>query len=153
MKIMQIRTNAFNRQHGMVTMFFVLMLMFLMGVMAMTAGKFAVVEQESAGADYRAREAAEATTAGLEYALAWLDNDNDCTNCVTGTPLNFEGALVANVEMPDISYTGTGYSYNPTVTLTRANNLAPSFMLSITVILDSALVSWNVRTMPCFASL
>ncbi len=129
MKIMQIRTNAFKQQHGMVTMFFVLMLMFLMGVLALTAGKFAIVEQESAGADYRSREAAEATTAGLEYALAWLDDDNECSNCVTGTPLNFEGAQVANTEMPDISYTGTGYVYNPTVTLTQANNLAPGFML------------------------
>jgi hypothetical protein len=131
MKILQIqtKTKTINRQRGIATLFVVLMLMFLMAVLALTAGKFAVIEQESAGAVYRSREAAEATTAGLEYALAWLDNDNECSNCVTGTPLDFEGASVGNVEMPDISYTGTGYSYNPRVTLTRASDRAPGFML------------------------
>lgn len=126
-----------TRQRGAVTVFVALVLMMVMTIMVMTVGKFAYVEQETAGANYRAREASEATSAGLEYAMAWLDDDNSCDNCTTGVALNFEGSSVANLTMPDIIYdagdndpaTGTGYTYNPTVTLTQGNNFASGFML------------------------
>lgn len=129
--------NSISRQKGAVTVFVALILMIAMTMMALTAGKYAYVEQQTAGADYRAQEAAEATTAGLEWAIAWLDDDNQCDNCVVGTPLDLEGASVANVAMPNIAYdagdqddaTGTGYVYNPAVTLTKANNLAAGFTL------------------------
>jgi len=129
--------NSISKQKGAVTVFLALILMIAMTMMALTAGKYAYVEQQTAGADYRAQEAAEATTAGLEWAIAWLDDDNQCDNCVIGTPLDLEGALVANVDMPNIAYdegdqdaaTGTGYVYNPMVTLTKANDLAVGFTL------------------------
>ena len=126
---------SISRQKGAVTVFIALALMIAMTMMALTAGKFAFVEQETAGADYRAQEAAEATSAGLEWAIAWLDDDHQCVNCVYGTSLDLEGASVANVAMPNIVYddgdqdaaTGTGYVYNPSVTLTSANNFATGF--------------------------
>ena len=128
---------AISRQRGAVTVFVALMLMMVMTIMVMTVGKFAYVEQETAGADYRAREASEAASAGLEYAMAWLDDDNSCDNCITDVALDFEGSSVANLTMPNIAYdagdndpaTGTGYTYNPTVTLTKGNNFALGFML------------------------
>ena len=79
---------SISRQKGAVTVFIALALMIAMTMMALTAGKFAFVEQETAGADYRAQEAAEATSAGLEWAIAWLDDDHQCVNCVSGTSLD-----------------------------------------------------------------
>jgi len=129
--------GTFSRQQGAVTVFVALVLMMVMTIMALTVSKIAYVEQETTGADYRAGEASEATSAGLEYALAWLDDDNHCDNCVSGVALNLEGASAVSVSIPDIDYdggdqdpaTGTGYNYKPTVTLTKGNNFADAFML------------------------
>lgn len=126
-----------SRQKGAVTVYVVLMLLIIMTLLVLTAAKYTYVEQQTTGADYRSQEAAEAASAGLEYALAWLDDNNECANCVYGTSMDFEGATVANVTMPELDYdgtgtstgVGTGYSYKPTVALTRANNMAAGFLL------------------------
>jgi len=116
-------------QQGAVTMFVILILMMVMTMLALTAGKFAHVEQETTGADYRAKEASATAASGLEYALAWLDDDHSCENCVSGTTLDFESASVANQSIPDITNGNTGYSYNPSVSLTGGNSFADGYLL------------------------
>ena len=109
-------------QSGAVTILVVLMLMIVMSVLALTTGKVVFVEQETVGADLRTQEASETASAGLEYALAWLDDGNDCVNCVEGTTLNFEGSTVANAAIPNITYADSGYAYNPSVSLTKTED-------------------------------
>jgi hypothetical protein len=71
-------TNRYHRlrslkdsQKGVGALLFVLILMMLMTIMALTVFRTSVMEQKMTGNDIRAKEAQQAAEAGLEYGIAW----------------------------------------------------------------------------------
>lgn len=80
-----------TRQRGAAALLIVLVLLLGMTIIALTASRSGMVEQQITGNDIRAREVQEAAEAGLEYAIAWAGDkdyspDNKLPDGVTNCP-------------------------------------------------------------------
>jgi len=104
------------RQQGAATLLVVLVLALIMGIVALTTARTGLMEQKMTGNDLRAREAQEAAEAGLEYAVAWAQNNN-----IPATVTCSSGSLPAGCPAVLTTVTGssTGESYVYTLTYTK----------------------------------
>ncbi len=68
--------NLKARQQGAATLIVVMVLAIVMAFVSMTTARTGLMEQKIVGNDLRAREAFEGAEAGIEYGVAYLENDS-----------------------------------------------------------------------------
>jgi Tfp pilus assembly protein PilX len=80
------KTPAQTKQRGAATLIVVMILLFGMTIISLTASRSGLMEQKITGNDIRAREAQEAAEAGLEYGVSWAGKN------IIGTNITCPGA-------------------------------------------------------------
>jgi len=109
-------------QRGAANLLAVLVLLLGMAVIALTASRSGVIEQQITGNDMRAREAFEGGEAGIEYGLAYLANDSSYSNykALAWATSGSNQTVSPNAASDDI--TSGNFTYSSTVTYERALN-------------------------------
>lgn len=65
-----------NRQHGMATLMFAVVLLIALTVITFLSAKTLLTEQAISANEYRAKEVSYAAEAALEYGIGWLNSNN-----------------------------------------------------------------------------